>query len=58
VSDIIAYTSSIMRLEEGDLILTGTPAGVGRVVHGDALKAELLLDDDVISTAHFDVCNE
>ncbi|UWZ79916.1 fumarylacetoacetate hydrolase family protein [Geoalkalibacter halelectricus] len=39
--DIIAYLSGIFTLEEGDLILTGTPAGVGEVVGGDKLRAEI-----------------
>ena len=29
VDDVIAYVSQTMTLEPGDLILTGTPAGVG-----------------------------
>lgn len=39
VAKIISYLSSIFTLEEGDLILTGTPAGVGQVVPGDRLEA-------------------
>lgn len=38
---LIAHVSSIMRLEEGDLILTGTPEGVSRVVEGDRVEASL-----------------
>jgi len=37
VPDIIAYLSGLYRLEPGDLIYTGTPAGVGPVVPGDEL---------------------
>jgi len=37
VADIISYLSSFYRLEPGDLIYTGTPAGVGPVVEGDAI---------------------
>ncbi len=36
--EIIKNISSRMTLEEGDLIFTGTPAGVGRVVKGDKLS--------------------
>jgi 2-keto-4-pentenoate hydratase/2-oxohepta-3-ene-1,7-dioic acid hydratase in catechol pathway len=39
---IVEYISSFMILEEGDLIFTGTPKGVGKVVSGDVLKAELV----------------
>ena len=32
---------SKMTLEEGDLVFTGTPAGVGKVVPGDIIYTEL-----------------
>jgi 2-keto-4-pentenoate hydratase/2-oxohepta-3-ene-1,7-dioic acid hydratase in catechol pathway len=41
VPDIIAYLSSVFTLEEGDLIFTGTPEGVGPVRPGDILEATL-----------------
>lgn len=37
VNEVIAYVSRFYRLEAGDLIYTGTPAGVGAVVTGDVL---------------------
>lgn len=37
VDDVIAYVSRFYRLEPGDLIYTGTPAGVGAVVEGDTV---------------------
>ncbi|KAI0345112.1 hypothetical protein BDW22DRAFT_1353984 [Trametopsis cervina] len=40
---LIEHISSIMALEEGDLILTGTPSGIGPIVAGD--KIECLLSD-------------
>jgi fumarylpyruvate hydrolase len=39
VADIIANLSIMVRLEAGDLIYTGTPAGVGPIVTGDLLTA-------------------
>ncbi len=39
VADIIANLSTLVRLEAGDLIYTGTPAGVGPLVPGDVLEA-------------------
>jgi fumarylpyruvate hydrolase len=39
VADIVAKLSTMVRLEAGDLIYTGTPAGVGPVVPGDLLEA-------------------
>jgi 5-carboxymethyl-2-hydroxymuconate isomerase len=35
---IIAYVSERLKLEPGDLIFTGTPAGVSQVVRGDKLQ--------------------
>ncbi|HDR46890.1 MAG TPA: acylpyruvase, partial [Geoalkalibacter subterraneus] len=40
-AEIIAHASTIFTLEEGDIILTGTPAGVGPVRSGDQLHAEI-----------------
>ncbi|GGE16218.1 5-carboxymethyl-2-hydroxymuconate isomerase [Primorskyibacter flagellatus] len=39
VADTIAHLSAQYRLMPGDVILTGTPAGVGPVVPGDVLDA-------------------
>jgi 5-carboxymethyl-2-hydroxymuconate isomerase len=38
---IIHEVSSVFTLEEGDIILTGTPAGVGPVTSGARLCAEI-----------------
>ena len=38
---IISYMSGRFTLEPGDVILTGTPAGVSRIVSGDHLTAEI-----------------
>lgn len=38
---IVKFISSRMKLEKGDLIFTGTPEGVSRVVPGDKIFAEL-----------------
>jgi len=40
-AEIVEYISSIMTLEKGDLIFTGTPAGVSKVSRGDKLAAKL-----------------
>ena len=37
VAEIIANLSTYVRLAPGDLIYTGTPAGVGPIVAGDVL---------------------
>ncbi|MEU9094212.1 fumarylacetoacetate hydrolase family protein [Streptomyces sp. NPDC087901] len=41
VADLIAYTSSVMTLHPGDIIATGTPAGVGPLSHGDRVVLEI-----------------
>lgn len=38
VASLVAYASSVFTLLPGDLILTGTPAGVGPIVHGDTVE--------------------
>jgi len=41
VSQLVAFISSVMTLEPGDLIFTGTPAGVGALVPGDSVEVEI-----------------
>lgn len=41
VAQLIAHLSSFMTLSPGDIILTGTPAGVGNVVDGDEVVTEI-----------------
>ena len=41
VADVIAYLSGLYRIEAGDLIYTGTPAGVGPVVPGDMIEVSI-----------------
>ena len=41
VADLVSYLSSIFTLHPGDLVFTGTPRGVGRLVSGDTLALEL-----------------
>lgn len=39
VRRVIAYASALYTLHPGDVIMTGTPAGVGPVLPGDTIKA-------------------
>ena len=41
IYQLIAFISSMMTLEAGDLILTGTPAGVGPLMNGDIVKVSV-----------------
>jgi len=38
---LIAYITQVMTLEPGDVILTGTPEGVGRLAAGDRIEIEI-----------------
>jgi len=42
IPTLLAFISGIMTLEPGDLVLTGTPAGVGTLSPGDEVEVELL----------------
>lgn len=41
IDDIIVYLSKFMTLKKGDLIYTGTPAGVGPIAIGDILVGKI-----------------
>ncbi len=41
VQELVAFISSVMTLQPGDLVLTGTPAGVGPLLPGDEVTAEI-----------------
>lgn len=41
IARLISFISSIMTLEPGDLIATGTPEGVGPLVPGDSVEVEV-----------------
>jgi len=40
-AELVEYVSSVMRLEKGDLIFTGTPASVSKVNRGDKLVGKI-----------------
>jgi 2-keto-4-pentenoate hydratase/2-oxohepta-3-ene-1,7-dioic acid hydratase in catechol pathway len=42
IPDVLAYVSHIMTLEPGDLVLTGSPAGIGKLSAGDVVEVEVL----------------
>ena len=39
---LVAYISGVMTLEPGDLVLTGTPEGVGTLSTGDVVEVEVV----------------
>lgn len=44
--ELVAFASSVMTLETGDVITTGTPSGIGPLKPGD--KVEVVLNDEMI----------
>ena len=56
VPQLVAYASSIMTLSPGDVILTGTPAGVGPLAAGDTVEIIIeglgSLSNPVITDTH------
>ncbi|KAK3096062.1 hypothetical protein FSP39_022681 [Pinctada imbricata] len=46
IPDVISYISQYMTLEEGDVVITGSPAGAGPVVAGEIIEAGLA---DIVS---------
>ncbi|CEI93048.1 Putative Acylpyruvate hydrolase [Rhizopus microsporus] len=59
VPKLIEYVSSIMKLEVGDVILTGTPSGVGPIQSGDLVTAGMkagTANEDVVQI-RFDVAD-
>jgi 2-keto-4-pentenoate hydratase/2-oxohepta-3-ene-1,7-dioic acid hydratase in catechol pathway len=41
IAELLRYITATMTLEPGDLIPTGTPAGVGAVKPGDRIQVEI-----------------
>ena len=51
IDELIADISRYFTLQKGDVILTGTPEGVGRVEHGDLLIGKI----DGIGRFYFEI---
>ncbi|MEN0138488.1 MAG: fumarylacetoacetate hydrolase family protein [Rhodococcus sp. (in: high G+C Gram-positive bacteria)] len=41
VPELISYTSSVMTLHPGDIVTTGTPAGIGQIDDGDTVSVDI-----------------
>jgi 2-keto-4-pentenoate hydratase/2-oxohepta-3-ene-1,7-dioic acid hydratase in catechol pathway len=52
---ILAEISKVMTLEKGDLVLTGTPKGVGEVKSGDVMKASIEVDGKEVEEGRIEV---
>ena len=55
IEDIVVYVSKFFKLQMGDYIYTGTPAGVGPVAIGDRLEGFLELKSEIKQMFAFDV---
>ncbi len=49
--NILAELQRFMRLEDGDIVMTGTPAGVGEVRAGETFEGAVLADGDTLVSA-------
>lgn len=54
VAEFVSYVSSVTRLEVGDVITTGTPAGVGTIHDGDVVEVTI----DQVGTLRVDVSSQ
>jgi 2-keto-4-pentenoate hydratase/2-oxohepta-3-ene-1,7-dioic acid hydratase in catechol pathway len=41
IPTLVSFISGVMTLEPGDLVLTGTPEGVGTLAPGDVVEVEI-----------------
>ena len=60
VWDLVSFISRVMTLEPGDVIMTGTPAGVGPLSLGDVVEVEIngigMLRNEVVSESAGELC--
>jgi acylpyruvate hydrolase len=55
---LLSDISKVMTLEEGDIVLTGTPKGVGPVVPGDVMRAGIKVDGKELEEGKIEVAVE
>ncbi len=51
----LADISSVMTLEQGDVVLTGTPKGVGQIVEGDVVSAGVKVGGEELEEGRIEV---
>jgi 2-keto-4-pentenoate hydratase/2-oxohepta-3-ene-1,7-dioic acid hydratase in catechol pathway len=47
-AQILAGIQEFMKLEDGDIIMTGTPRGVGQVQTGDRFVGRVIADGQIL----------
>lgn len=55
---ILSDISKVMTLEEGDIVITGTPKGVGPVVPGDVMRAGIRVNGKELEEGKIEVAVE
>jgi 2-keto-4-pentenoate hydratase/2-oxohepta-3-ene-1,7-dioic acid hydratase in catechol pathway len=55
---LLSDISKVMTLEPGDIVITGTPKGVGPVVPGDVMTAGIRIDGKELEDAKIEVSVE
>ena len=45
---LLSEISSFMTLQDNDIVMTGTPSGVGKIQHGDEFNCKLFNGDDLL----------
>lgn len=55
---ILSDISKVMTLEKGDIVITGTPKGVGPVVPGDVMRAGIKVDGKELEESKIEVAVE
>jgi acylpyruvate hydrolase len=55
IGDQLEYITQFITLNKGDLILTGTPHGIGPVKVGDKIRANLLQNNKVLVEMKYNV---
>ena len=54
-SEIIKEARSFLSFEDGDILMSGTPSGVGSFEVGDVFVGKILLDENIIIEETFEV---
>jgi acylpyruvate hydrolase len=55
IGETLEHLTQYVTLNQGDLILTGTPSGIGPIAVGDRLKASLKQEGKVLLEMNYNV---
>lgn len=58
IGDQIEYISKYITLNPGDLLLTGTPHGIGQIKVGDKIKADIKQNEKTLVEMKFAVVED